>query len=101
VFGSRTIIEAAGLLYLDDSGNPLRGATSRDRKGVVRRLSDIANQLELTYDLRTCPVPDFVNLLPPEFERWEREYKKRRRKVSEDSVPATENQAGEVLDTRA
>jgi hypothetical protein len=77
ILGNKTIIDAAGLLYLDDFGNPIRGATSRDRKGVVRRLADIANQLGLTYDLRTCPVADFLNLLPPEYERWVREFRKR------------------------
>ena len=85
VFGSRTIIEAASLLYLDDSGNSLRGVTSPDRKGVVRRLPIIANQLGLTYDMRTCPVSDFVNLLPPEFERWVREYRKR---ISKEGKPS-------------
>ena len=77
IFGNKTIIDVAGLLYLDNFGNLIRGAASRDRKGVVRRLADVAYQFALTYDLRTCPVPALLNLLPPEFERWVREHKKR------------------------
>jgi hypothetical protein len=101
VFGSRTIIDAAGLLYLDELGNPIRGATSRDRKGVVRRVADIANQLGLTYDLRTCPVPDFLNLLPPEFERWVREHRKRGSKEARNAASIAEREGGAALESRA
>ena len=75
------------------------GVHSRDRKGVVRRLAkDIANQFALTYDLRTCPVADFLNLLPPEFERWVRDYRKRSTKGARNAtateVSATGDSAG-------
>jgi hypothetical protein len=86
VLGSKTIISAANLLYLDNQGNQIRGAASQDRRGVVRRLSDIANQLFLTYDLRTCPVQEFINLLPDEFERWVREYRKRSARVAKEAT---------------
>lgn len=101
IFGNKTIIDAAGLLYLDDSGNPIRGAASRDRKGVVRRLADIANQLTLTYDLRTCPVADFLNLLPPEFERWVREHRKRSSKEARNAASIAESEAGASPEARA
>jgi hypothetical protein len=100
IFSSKTIIEAAGLLYLDDSGNPIRGATSRDRKGVVRRLADIANQLGLTYDLRVCPVTDFLNLLPPEFERWVRDHRKRSAKEARNADSAEANRMVDSLEAQ-
>lgn len=72
VFGNPTIIAAAARLYLSQNGVPLRNITTR--KGAVRRLPTIANRLWLTYDLRTCPLSRFIRLLPPEFDRWRRDY---------------------------
>jgi hypothetical protein len=84
IFASRTVVEAAAQLYLGSDGAVIRGFATRGHKGVVRRLADIVGQLSLTYDLRTCPVGEFLNLLPSEFERWLREYKKRMTREKRD-----------------
>ena len=69
VIASPTLIAAAKRLYTDPkTGRPRRGAGAKG-PGSPRRLALIANQLLLTFDIRTMPVDKFMNLLPTEFRR--------------------------------
>jgi hypothetical protein len=71
VIASPTLVGAAQRLYTDGfKGRPTRGAGGTG-SGSPRRLALIANQLALTYDIRTMPTENFLKLLPEEFSaRW-------------------------------
>lgn len=70
LFGSENIISAAYCMYFDvDAQKPKRG-TSGKLGGTPRRLTAVARQLQLTYDLNDCPVDEFLRLLPHEFSKW-------------------------------
>ena len=63
------IIAAANRLYFDENTRkPKRGAAPNWRKpGTLRRLGDVLDQLDLTYDLYSMSSGDLVSLLPREF----------------------------------
>lgn len=67
---SPTLIAAATKLYVDPSAGRTRRGAAGDRRGSVRRLARIANQLSLTYDIHEMPVERFMALLPEEFRGW-------------------------------
>ena len=94
VFGSRTAVRAANGLFIDPSKGVVRGAASGSGPGSVRRFSQVLKQFTLTYDLRTAAAEDVIALLPKEFDRFRREYEKRRGKsVVGDAPPAISNMA--------
>jgi len=65
------LIEVAHRLYYDPQREaPKRGSGTRGRAGTVRRLVDVCQQLELTYDLYAMDAADILRLLPPEFGAW-------------------------------
>jgi hypothetical protein len=67
IISSPTLIAAAKRLYTDArTGKPRSGAGAKG-SGSPRRLALIANQLLLTFDIRTMPVDKFMELLPAEF----------------------------------
>lgn len=73
LFANRSVIGAAYAMYFDrDLQKPKKGAGGKGA-GSVRRLASVVRQLELTYDLKDCPLPLFLNLLPREFEGWVKE----------------------------
>lgn len=68
---NRGVIDAADRLYYNvDEGRPKRGARSRDRPGNVRRLVEVKQQLDLTFDLYDLQADEILDLLPPEFDHW-------------------------------
>lgn len=69
-FGNTTIIQCAGRLYLDPETNKPGKGTGGSGAGSPRRLAEVINQLELTYDLNACSVEQFMGLLPKDFDRW-------------------------------
>lgn len=70
VLGSRSIMKAANLLYLDPAkGRPRTGVAGNSR-GSARRFGLVLRQLDLTYDPAGMEDEAFVNILPAEFERW-------------------------------
>lgn len=62
-------MSVATKLYVDDKGNLKRGAGGKGA-GSVRRLVDILNQFDLTYDLYAMPSDELLGLLPKEFDRF-------------------------------
>lgn len=76
IFGSQTVIKAAGLIFMDATDKIIRGAAGSG-PGSARRFVAVLKQLGLTYDLRTAAAEDIIALLPKEFDRFKREYEKR------------------------
>jgi len=69
---NRGVLEAARLMYFNESGNrPKRGALGREKTpGTLLRFIDVVQQLDLTYDLYSMSGREILKLLPPEFNRW-------------------------------
>lgn len=73
IAASRPIIGAAASLYWDTSADrPKPGATTRRRGGSVRRLVAVVKQLRLTYDMDAMSPEQILQLLPKEFEAFQR-----------------------------
>ncbi len=65
-----SVMEAAAKLYLDPTTRqPRRGAAGKG-PGSARRLADILNQLDCTWDLRSFSAQDILDRLPAEFEQF-------------------------------
>ena len=66
------LIEAVDLMYYDPSlRRPRRGAASNKRKpGTLRRLIDVVDQMDLTYDFYSMTGPQILGILPREFQGW-------------------------------
>lgn len=64
-----TVMRVATKLYVDDKGSLKRGAGGKGA-GSPRRLVDIFNQFDLTYDLYAMSSEDLFDLLPTEFDRF-------------------------------
>src|SRR5262249_13725938 len=65
------LMELVDRLYFDPYLNKAkRGAATGKRPGTLRRLIDLVNQLDLTYDLYTTTADELEQLLPKEFDRW-------------------------------
>jgi hypothetical protein len=64
------VMEAATTLYVDDeTEKPKRGAAGRG-PGSARRLADVLNQFDVTWDLYSMATQDLLDMLPVEFERF-------------------------------
>ena len=64
-------LEAADLLYFDpQKSEPKRGITNRKKGGTIRRLREVIQQLDLTFDVYLLTAQDLISLLPPEFDRF-------------------------------
>jgi len=63
------ILGAARSLYVNDRGGVKRGAASKG-PGSARRLVEVLNQFDLTYDLYAMNQKDLLGLLPEEFDRF-------------------------------
>ncbi|HEY8949460.1 MAG TPA: hypothetical protein VIM56_11295 [Rhizomicrobium sp.] len=68
--GNSAILEAAGRLFIDAGGNSKRGVAGKGRPGTARRLSDVVQQFDRTYDLSACDADKVLELLPAEFDEW-------------------------------
>jgi hypothetical protein len=65
------LISLVDALYFDEKKKrPKKGATNRKKEGTLRRLVDVLQQLDLTYDLYGMSVEEFLPLLPKEFDRF-------------------------------
>jgi len=64
------VMQVATTLYIDTStGQPKRGAAGRG-PGSARRLADILNQFDVTWDLYAMKFDDILRMLPREFGRF-------------------------------
>lgn len=67
---NKAIVECATKLYVDPkTGKPKTGAGGKGA-GSARRLADVLNQLDLTWDLYAMSADQLLKLLPPEFDRF-------------------------------
>ena len=66
---NNSVMEVATLLYVNEDGAPKRGAAGRG-PGSARRLADILNQLDLTWDLYSLTPSKLLELLPSEFDQF-------------------------------
>jgi hypothetical protein len=65
------LMELVDRLYFDPLLNRAKRGAATDRKpGTLRRLIDLVNQLDLTYDLYAITPDELEDLLPAEFDRW-------------------------------
>ncbi len=64
------VMEVATTLYVDpDTRQPRRGAAGRGG-GSARRLADVLNQYDVTWDLYSMTAQELAEMLPPEFDRF-------------------------------
>jgi len=67
------VMQAATILYVDPgTRQPKRGAAGRG-PGSARRLADVLNQFEVTWDLHSMRAEDVLTMLPSEFDRFRAE----------------------------
>ena len=68
---NRNLIALVDRLYYDPKKKqPLRGSTNRKKPGTLRRLIDVLQQFDMTYDVYGMEVDEFLALLPKEFDRF-------------------------------
>jgi hypothetical protein len=66
-----SVMEVATQLYLNpETRKPKRGAASKNKGGTARRLAEVLNQFDLTWDLYFMSPEALLNMLPAEFERF-------------------------------
>ena len=64
-------LEAADLLYFDATKQEAkRGITNRNKGGTIRRLREVLQQLDLTFDVNALSGHEIIQLLPAEFDRF-------------------------------
>lgn len=67
---SRAVVQVATRLYFDPSTGRLRRGAGGSSGGSPRRLSEVLQQFDLTYDLQNIPADRLLSLLPKEFARF-------------------------------
>ena len=68
---NKGILDAANLLYWDESLKNLKRGAAGKGAGSARRLVRIIRQYQLTYDLNSMNGNEIVDLLPSEFSKWQ------------------------------
>lgn len=67
---SQAVAQVATLLYFDLMTGKLKRGAGGSAAGSPRRLSEVLQQFDLTYDLQAIPAQRLVKLLPKEFSRF-------------------------------
>lgn len=67
---SRAVVQVATCLYLDQTTFKLKRGAGGSAAGSPRRLSEVLQQFDLTYDLQEIPAARLLGLLPKEFGRF-------------------------------
>ncbi len=67
---NRGLIESLTTLYWDAQGNKLRKGAGGKDAGSARRLADVLQQFDLTWDLYALTAPCLLGLLPTEFDKF-------------------------------
>jgi hypothetical protein len=70
IISNPSVMGAVHRLYINPETGRLRRGTGGKTGGSPRRLADVLQQLDLTFDLRASNSADVVSLLPKEFDRW-------------------------------
>lgn len=65
-----TLIQVATDLYVDPATGKAKQGAGGKGGGSARRLADLVNQLDLTWDLYAMVPPGLLALLPKEFDRF-------------------------------
>jgi len=68
---NKPIIDAANILYWDPTSSTIKRGAASKGGGSARRLVRVIRQYQLTYDLNSMKGHDIVDLLPPEFKKWQ------------------------------
>lgn len=68
----KAVAGAATRLYYDAEADKLRRGCSGKGAGSARRFADVLSQLDLTWDLHSLTVDQLLELLPKEFDRFQR-----------------------------
>lgn len=67
---NKGILQAANILYWDDSSKNLKRGAASKGAGSARRLIRLIRQYQLTYDLNSMQGKEIIDLLPHEFSKW-------------------------------
>jgi hypothetical protein len=67
---NKGILDAANLMYWDDSTSNLKRGAAGKGAGSARRFVRIIRQYQMTYDLNSMNGHKIVELLPSEFSKW-------------------------------
>jgi hypothetical protein len=67
---NRGLIESLTTLYWDTASKKLRRGAGGKEAGSARRLADVLQQFDLTWDLYALTAPSMLGLLPKEFDRF-------------------------------
>jgi len=67
---NKGILEAANIMYWDESKKVLKKGAAGKGAGSARRFVRIIGQYQMTYDLKSMNGPEIVDLLPREFSKW-------------------------------
>lgn len=67
---NKSILDAACLMYWDNSTNNLKRGAAGKGAGSARRLVRIIRQYQLTYDLNSMRGDEIALLMPNEFSKW-------------------------------
>lgn len=67
---NKGILDAANLLYWDESTENLKRGAAGKGAGSARRLVRIIRQYQMTFDLNSMKGNEIFELLPIEFDRW-------------------------------
>lgn len=67
---SLAVVSVVTRLYLDDSKGGLKRGAGGDGAGTPRRLGDVLQQFDKTYDLQAMTPENLAELLPKEFDRF-------------------------------
>lgn len=67
---SEAVVTVTTRLYLDVASGSLKRGAGGDGAGTPRRLGDVLQQFDKTYDLQAMTPETLLNLLPKEFDRF-------------------------------
>lgn len=67
---NKGILDAANILYWDESSKNLKRGAAGKGGGSARRLVRVIRQYQMTYDLNSMSGNGIVDLLPNEFSKW-------------------------------
>lgn len=64
------VIEAATALYIDSKSEQPKKGSGGQATGSPRRLADVLNQFDITWDLYAMNSEKILEMLPKEFDRF-------------------------------